>query len=157
MADAVANLQGAVEIVVQASRQIALIDSLYCNAVCKTLWECFSADWKCFLSFRSRGQASKPQSQRTAPDKNRIWGRDHPRALDYHYPDVGWRVARRKAAYHVLQWQDSEVRYRTSGFSAIAFYCWRSKEGCRIPAVSVQVMDWLRCVDVAWGWPQLPW
>lgn len=132
----------------QLRRQILLKDCSYCNAISETLWEYFSADSKWFLSFRSRGQASKPQSQRTATDKNRIWGRDHPCALYYHDPDVGWRVARWKATHHVLQWQDSEVRF----WMLLLFIAeqeqrvtWFLLWTCRL---LIALFHWL---DVVWG------
>ena len=62
------------------------------------------------FSLRTSRQTPESQSQRTAADENRIWGGDHPSALEFEHPDVGRGAAGGEAAHHVLQRQDGTVR-----------------------------------------------
>ena len=96
---------------------------------------------------RTRGQASKPQSQRTAADKNRVWRRHDSRAVQCKPPDVGRGAAGREAAHHVLQRQDGAVRPPARGLPAGARFL-RGSCFC-VPAISAG----LGLCAVLWGPP----
>lgn len=60
--------------------------------------------------FPSEQQQAHSEEIPWAPaDKDRVWRRDHPRAVSQRSADVGRRPAGRAAHHHVLHWQNRQV------------------------------------------------